>query len=126
MKHLKYEFTDESKFNELKLLIPHEITSDNPTPIYDDNGAEIIEEGFNVYFNYTSGDNIVPLGNVIITEGVYNDDGSWATEPVFSNKWHVDILWLDSKNEPEEFKPFLVDLDTIGVHGFAGIEYKII
>jgi hypothetical protein len=126
MKHLKYEFNSEAEFNELKLLIPHQITSDNPEPTYDVNGAEIIEGDYNTYFSFTSGDNIVQLGNVVTTEGVYNDDGSWASEPVYSDKWHVDILWLDSATEPDEFKPFGVSLDTIGVHGFAGVEYIII
>lgn len=90
---------------------------------------------------------IVELGNIVIEQGEYDEEGNEITAPVLSDKYHVDVLWNGSEIEtveeeavldedgnvvtpavtsidhPYGWKTYAVDLDHEGVHGFLGISY---
>ncbi|QDP57521.1 MAG: hypothetical protein Unbinned2072contig1001_35 [Prokaryotic dsDNA virus sp.] len=100
MKHIKYAFNSQSEWDNLKLDISHEVETD-------EDGNEFI------FFN--GGDTIAELGNIVLSQ-----DGE---DVVYSDTWHVDILWLEEDNEPESFKEFALVLDNIGIHVFAGFNY---
>ena len=66
---------------------------------------------------------IVELGNIVLEQGLYDEDGNVLEEPVLSSKWHVDVLWQDLEDHPYGWKSYSVDLDNDGVHSFLGIDY---
>ena len=76
----------------------------------------------------------VHLGNIVLTQGEYDEEGNEITPPVLSDKWHVDACWdlSDSYDEegnpiyadhPYGWKTYNVDLDDNGVHSFMGLNY---
>ena len=40
---------------------------------------------------------VVKLGNVVVTEGTYDDEGNELTAPVLADKYSVDVLWKASE-----------------------------
>ena len=44
-------------------------------------------------------------------------------EPVFSDKYHVDVIWYDIESHPYGWKTYSCDLDSEGMHKFSGIPY---
>lgn len=77
---------------------------------------------------------IVKLGNIVLTQGDYDEDGNEITPPVLSDKYHVDVLWDLSDTYDDEgnvvyadhpygWKTYNVDLDDNGVHSFMGLDY---
>lgn len=108
MKHIKYEFDTEESYNAARLDIPHEIETD-------EQGSEII--------HFTSGDIISVLNKIYTEYPTYDEAGEEITAGVISDKFHVDVLWLDEANEPDSFKPFAITLDNVGIHVFGGFDY---
>jgi len=78
---------------------------------------------------------IVKLGNIVLEQGTYDEDGEEITPPVLSDKYHVDVLWNLSDDtyddegnvvyadHPYGWKTYNVDLDDNGVHSFMGLDY---
>jgi len=110
----KYEFADEASA----------LAKINALPSVKD------EEGNDVpAHNHT----IVKLGNIVIEQGEYDEDGEEVKAPVLSNKYHVDVLWKNLEEVDEEgnvsvdhpygWKSFALDLDNEGMHGFMGVSY---
>jgi hypothetical protein len=77
---------------------------------------------------------IVHLGNIVLEQGTYDEDGNEVTPPVLSDKYHLDVLWdlSDSYDDegnvvyadhPYGWKTYSVDLDDNGVHSFFGLDY---
>ena len=77
---------------------------------------------------------IVKLGNIVLTQGTYDEEGNEITPPVLSDKYHIDVLWdlSDSYDDegnvvyadhPYGWKTYSVDLDDNGVHSFMGLDY---
>ena len=67
---------------------------------------------------------IVELGNIVLEQGIYDEDGNTLEEPVLSSKWHVDVLWQGLEEHPYGWKSYSVDLDSDGSHSFLGLDYK--
>ena len=74
---------------------------------------------------------IVHLGNIVLQQGEYDEDGNETVAPVLSDKWHVDILWKDLEadedgniDHPYGWKSYYVDIDGDGVHSFLGLSYN--
>jgi len=40
---------------------------------------------------------VVKLGNVVVTEGTYDEEGNELTAPVLADKYSVDVLWKASE-----------------------------
>ena len=45
--------------------------------------------------NPTHKHTIVKLGNIVVTEGQYDENGEETVAPVLSDSYHVDVLWKD-------------------------------
>ena len=74
---------------------------------------------------------IVHLGNIVLEQGEYDEEGEEVSAPVLSDKWHVDVLWVNleaDENEevdhPYGWKSKSVSLDGDGVHSFLGLSYE--
>ena len=73
---------------------------------------------------------IVHLGNIVLEQGEYDEEGEETVAPVLSDKWHLDVLWNgleadeDGKvNHPYGWKSKSVNIDGDGVHAFFGLNY---
>ncbi len=66
---------------------------------------------------------IVELGNIVLEQGQYDDDGNEVVAPILSDKYHLDVLWKDLEEHPYGWKSYAIDLDNEGSHGFLGISY---
>ena len=110
----KYEFADEASA----------LAKINALPSVKD------EDGNNVPAHSHT---IVKLGNIVIEQGEYDEEGEETKAPVLSDKYHVDVLWKNLEEVDEEgnvsvdhpygWKSFALDLDNEGMHGFMGVSY---
>ena len=57
------------------------------------NSLGVDEEG-----NPTHNHCIVQLGNIVLQEGTYDEEGNELTAPVLSDSYHVDVLWAGQPN----------------------------
>ena len=94
-------------------------------------GVDTDEEG-NEYPTHPHG--IVKLGNIVLEQGEYDEEGEETKAPVLSKKYHLDVAWklTDTYDEdgnlipathPEGWGDNSVNIDSEGVHGFFGISY---
>jgi len=77
---------------------------------------------------------IVKLGNIVLEQGEYDEEGEEIKAPVLSEKYHVDVLWKDLEETDEDgnvtvdhpygWKSYALDLDSEGMHGFMGVSYQ--
>ncbi len=75
---------------------------------------------------------IVQLGNIVLQQGEYDEDGNETVAPVLSDKWHVDVLWKNLQadedgtiDHPYGWKSYSVDFEEgQGIHSFAGVDYQ--
>ena len=58
----------------------------------------------------------VILGNIVIEQGQYDQEGNELVAPVLSDKFHVDVLW-ESKVE-ERWNTYEIEVEGDGVHKF--------
>ena len=103
------------------------------------------DENGNEYPTHKS--TIVQLGNIVLEQGEYDEDGEEITAPVLSNKWHLDVAWDDAEittveeeavldeegmivtpevtsvDHPYGWKSYAVDIEGDGVHSFFGLSY---
>lgn len=105
MKVGKYEFNDEEQANKkIKAL-----------------GVETNDEGIEYP---THAHAVVSLGQVVITEGTYDEEGEVITEPVLSEKFHVDVMWQGLDAHPYGWSTYAVTPSDEGLHSFLGIDYQ--
>ena len=107
-------------------------------------GIETDENG-NEYPTHKS--TIVQLGNIVLEQGEYDEEGEEITAPVLSDKWHLDVAWSDAEittveeeavldeegmivtpevvsvDHPYGWKSYAVDIEGDGVHSFFGLSY---
>ena len=76
---------------------------------------------------------IVTLGNIVLEPAVIDEDGEIETEAVLSEKWHLDVLWVDLEADEDEeidhpygWKSRSVNVDGDGVHAFFGLNYNLL
>jgi len=84
--------------------------------------------------NPTHKHTIVKLGNIVLEQGEYDENGEETKAPVLSDKYHIDVLWKDieetdedgnvSVDHPYGWKSYAIDLDSEGMHGFMGVSYQ--
>ena len=91
---------------------------------------------------------IVQLGNIVLEQGEYDEEGEETTAPVLSEGWHIDVCWNDadittieeeavldedgmivtpevtSVDHPYGWKSYAVDVEGNGVHSFFGLDYE--
>jgi hypothetical protein len=66
---------------------------------------------------------VVELGNIVLTQGQYDEEGNEIVAPVLSDKWHVDVLWQNLDDHPYGWKSYSVDIADDGTHSFLGLSY---
>ena len=66
---------------------------------------------------------VVKLGNIQLEAPTFDEEGEVLTEAVLSEQWHVDVAWFEQEDHPYGWKSYNVDLDSEGMHGFAGLNY---
>ncbi len=103
------------------------------------------DENGNEYPTHKS--TIVQLGNIVLEQGEYDENGEEITAPVLSDKWHLDVLWgkedittveeeavlddegmvvtpeVTSVDHPYGWKSYAVEIEGDGVHSFFGLSY---
>ena len=95
-------------------------------------GIFIDEEG-NKFATHSH--SIVKLGNIVLEKGEYNEAGDEIKSPVFSEKYHLDVMWdlKDTVNEngdivkadhPDGWKEKAIEIQSEGVHSFFGVKYQ--
>ena len=74
---------------------------------------------------------IVHLGNIVLSQGEYDEDGNETVAPILSTDWHVDVLWsnLEADADGTYSHPYgwagkAVNIDGNGVHAFFGLDYN--
>ena len=74
---------------------------------------------------------IVELGNIVLEQGKYDEEGNVIKEPKLSEDYHLDVLWsgLEADEDgvidhPYGWKSYAVDIDGDGVHSFLGLSYN--
>ena len=76
------------------------------------NALGVDEEG-----NPTHSHSIVHLGNLVLTEGTYDEEGNELTAPVLSDTYSVDVMW---DGEPvEDWDEQMIWCPPLGVHSFG-------
>ena len=96
----KYEFNDEAQVNSKV------------------EGLGIDEDG-----NATHSHTVVRLGHITLSPATFDEDGDEVTPAVFSDKYHVDVLWHDLSSHPYGWATYAIDLSTEGSHSFFGVKY---
>lgn len=110
----KYEFTSKAQFQS-KWDALHELDED----------ANLIPK-----FRFS----VFRLGNIVLAESTYDEEGVELTTPILSDKYHVDAVWfledefnedgeLIAKDHPYGWKSYSVDLDSEGLHSVFGVSY---
>ena len=77
---------------------------------------------------------IVKLGNIVLEQGEYDEEGNEVTAPVLSESYHVDVLWKNIEevdeegnvtiNHPYGWASYAIDIEDEGMHGFMGVSYQ--
>jgi len=65
---------------------------------------------------------IAHLRFITLKKGVYDENGNVISEPIFADKYSVDVLW--SEEEHADWAPFRIEVEGEGSHGFAGVSYQ--
>tara|TARA_R110000803_G_scaffold50002_1_gene103947 strand:- start:350 stop:643 length:294 start_codon:yes stop_codon:yes gene_type:complete len=63
---------------------------------------------------------VVALGYLILTEGVYNEQGEVITEPIKSSRYAVDVLWSGLESHPYGWGFYSVNVKN-PKHSFSGV-----
>lgn len=101
----KYIFSDEKKANEL----------------IDDLGIDIDE---NDVIYQTHQNHVVKLGNIILNDSEFDEQGNEIKAPILSDKYHVDVCWIDENDSNiSNWSKYEIILDNEGVHSFFGLKY---
>jgi len=101
----KYEFNSQEQAEEKIAALPHDT---------DDEGNEYP----------THQHTIVKLGYLWVTEPTFDDEGNVETEGVASDKYSVDVLWVDLDESPYGWKSYEITVEGNGVHIFAGWNFN--
>ena len=62
---------------------------------------------------------VVELGNLVTTPAVYDEEGNETTPATYSDKYSVDILWVDEPLKTS-FTSYEVWCEPMGVHAMGG------
>ena len=67
---------------------------------------------------------IVRLGNIVLEQGEYDEEGNVTKEAVYSLKYSVDVMWMGLEKHPYGWGTKAIEIESEGVHGFAGVSYQ--
>jgi hypothetical protein len=68
---------------------------------------------------------IVHLGNIVLEQGEYDEEGEEITAPILSENYCVDVLWNDKEDiSIQDWSAYEVIVEGEGVHSFFGLSYS--
>ena len=68
---------------------------------------------------------IVHLGNIVLEQGEYDEEGEEITAPILSENYCIDVLWNDKEDiSIEDWSAYEVIIEGEGVHSFFGLSYS--
>ena len=70
----------------------------------------------------THKNSIANIGFAVLEQGTYDEDGNEITAPVISDKYHVDVCWVE--DEHPEWSDFRVEVQGEGLRSFFGLNYQ--
>ena len=98
----KYEFNSQEQAEDKIAALPH---------ITDDLTGESCLEA-----NHT----IVKLGYLVTNTPEWDEEGNAIVEPIYSDKYSVDVLWQGLDESPYGWKSYEIEVEGNGVHSFLG------
>ena len=67
---------------------------------------------------------IVRLGNIILENEEYDEEGNIKKDIVLSDKYHLDVLWVGLEDHPYGWKSYAVsNIIDNGIHHFSNMDY---
>jgi hypothetical protein len=106
-----YRFPDRDTFLSLALASGHASQEPGSPAEFDEEGNEItpaVEPGPIVLSAYTHEHSIDEIGPVVVTEGVYDDDGIETTPPVIDDRHHINFKGV----APESWDEYLIVVNS--------------
>ncbi len=85
--------------------------------------TKIADLGNNEEGNPTNNHTIVELGHITTSPAVYDEEGNEVSPAIYSDKYHVDVLWQGIDSHPYGWATYAIDLDDEGSHSFFGVSY---
>lgn len=67
---------------------------------------------------------IVECGNILEKNPVIDEDGNIEEDAVFSEKYYVDVMWVDLEDHPYGWKSYAVTPSGELIHEFWGVDYE--
>ena len=65
---------------------------------------------------------IAHLRFITLQQGVDDENGNVISEPIFADKYSIDVLW--SEEEDADWAAFRIEVEGEGSHGFSGVNYQ--
>ena len=100
----KYAFQSKEQFNE-KIESLHTINEE---------GDKIPDSKFAV----------VEIGLLEETALTFDEDGEELTPSIMGTDYHCDMAWYGLEDHPYGWKSYSVEIESEGVHAFAGVSYQ--
>ena len=100
----KYAFNSKAQFND-KIESLH---------IINDEGESIPDSKFA----------IVEIGLLEETAPTFDEDGEELTPSIMGTDYHCDMAWYGLDDHPYGWKSYSVEIESEGVHSFAGVNYQ--
>jgi hypothetical protein len=66
----------------------------------------------------------VELRFLVKVQGEYDQEGNVIVEPIYRNRYSVDVMWKGLETHPEGWELYYIDLLDEGAHMFAGCYYE--
>ena len=66
---------------------------------------------------------IVELGHITTSPAVYDEEGNEVSPAIYSDKYHVDVLWQGIDSHPYGWATYAINLNNEGSHSFFGVSY---
>lgn len=84
---------------------------------------KIVDLGVNEEGSPTHNHTIVKLGHIALSKATYDKDGNELTPAVYSDKYHVDVLWQGIDSHPFGWATYSININDEGSHSFFGVSY---
>lgn len=67
---------------------------------------------------------IVELGNIVEKNPIIDEDENIIEDVEFSEKYYVDVMWVDLEDHPYGWKSYAVTPNGELIHEFWGVDYE--
>jgi hypothetical protein len=67
---------------------------------------------------------VVEIGLLEETAPTFDEDGEELTPSIMGTDYHCDMAWYGLEDHPYGWKSYSVEIESEGVHSFAGVNYQ--